>query len=119
SAEGKWSFASEPKGEADSAKVESFLRTVESLAATEIIDRPKSPAAYGLDAPRADITIRTREPGERPAEKSFTLLFGGPGEDHLIVARNTRFDYYFKIDGAFLDGLPKSTADWKAAPSNK
>ncbi|MHB8054899.1 MAG: DUF4340 domain-containing protein, partial [Candidatus Aminicenantales bacterium] len=49
SAEGKWSFASEPKGEADSAKVESFLRTVESLAATEIIDRPKSPAAYGLD----------------------------------------------------------------------
>ena len=119
SAEGKWSFVSEPKGEADAGKVEAFLRKVESLEAAGFIDQPKPAAEHGLTVPRAEITIHTREQGENPAEKTITLLFGGPDKDQKMIVRNTRFDYLFKIEGAFLDDLPKSPADWKAASSGK
>ncbi|MCX6565752.1 MAG: hypothetical protein NTW38_04915 [Candidatus Aminicenantes bacterium] len=80
---------------------------------------PKWRLFSALAAPRAEITIRTREEGEKPVEKEFILLVGGIGKDGLTAVRNARFDYLFKVDAAFLEDLPKDAGDWKAAAPEK
>lgn len=117
--DGKWTFDTGPKDEADASKVESFIRRIEGLEASGYVDDPKSPGAYGLAAPRAEITIRIREEGEKPVEKALTILIGDVDKDDKAVVKNTRFDYLFKIDAAFLNDLPKDAGDWKAAPPEK
>jgi len=117
--DGKWMFDAGLKDEADGAKVEDFLGKIESLEASGFVDAPKSPDAYGLAAPRAEITIRTREEGEKPVEKEFTLRVGDAGPDGKAAVKNARFDYLFKVDAAFLEDLPKAAGDWKAAAPGK
>ncbi len=117
--DGKWLFDAVPKDEADGAKVEAFLSRIEGLEAAGFVDAPKSPGVYGLASPRVEITIRTREEGAEPAEKSFTLLAGDVDKDGKAAVKNTQFDYLFKVDPAFLEDLPKDVGDWKAVEPEK
>jgi hypothetical protein len=110
----KWYFDAAQKDEADASKVESFIRKVESLESTEFIDKPKTLAEFGLAAPQAEIRVFTKETGEKPVEKSCAVLVGTVYKDKKAVVKNGRFDYLFKVDGAFLDDLPKEAKDWKA-----
>jgi len=116
----KWYFDPAQKEEADSSKIETFIRKIESLEAAEYIDAPKAPATYGLDKPQAEVTIWTKETGEKPVEKSFAVLIGSQDKDKKqAVLKNARLDYLFKVDSAFLDEFPKEAKDWKLPEPEK
>jgi hypothetical protein len=113
----KWYFDAAQKEEADSLKVDSFVRKIESLEAAEYIDQPKAPAESGLDAPQAEVTIWTKETGEKPVEKSFTVLVGKTdAEKKQAVVKNPKLAYFFRVDSAFLDEFPKEKKDWLVVP---
>jgi len=116
----KWYFDAAQKEEADASKVDTFVRKIESLEAAEYIDAPKGLAEYGLDKPQAEVTVWTKETGEKPAEKTFVLLVGNTDKDKKqAVVKNGRLDYLFKAEAAFLDDFPKEAKDWKAPEPEK
>lgn len=49
---------------------------IESLESSAFIDAPKSLAEHGLDKSQAEVTIMTKDAGEKAAEKSLTVLVG-------------------------------------------
>ena len=101
-------------------KIDSFIRRIEGLEAAEYIDKPKSLAEHGLDKPAAEIAITTKESGEGAVEKTAVILVGKTDtEKKQTVLKNSGLDYLFRVDSAFLDDLPKTAADWKAAPPEK
>jgi hypothetical protein len=114
----KWQFEGAAKEEADSSRVETFLRKIESLEAVEFIDSPAELQTYGLAPPQAEVTVWTKD-GEK--EKEFRILVGT--EDPVkkqAVLKNTNLDYLFRVDSAFLTEFPKEAKDWKtSAPENK
>lgn len=113
----KWYFDADQKEEADGSNVESFIRKIEGLEAAEYIDRPKALAEYGLAPPQAEITVWTKEYGEKAVEKPFTLQVGTKdAENNQVVVRNPRLGYLFKVEAAFLDDFPKEKKDWLVAP---
>lgn len=118
-ADGTWSFASGGTGPVDAEKATAFLQKIERLEAEEFLDRVKPPTRTGLDEPRVEITIRTKFPGETGAEKTQTLIISAPDKEGKAYARNMRFDSLYRIDGAFLDGLPAGAADWSAVPPKR
>lgn len=116
----KWYFDAAQKDEADPAKVESLIRKIEGLESAEFVDAPKNAAEYGLDKPEAEVTVWTKDTlGEKPVEKSVTLVVGKPDKDKKAVVKNARLDYLFKVDASFLDDFPKEKKDWKAAEPDK
>jgi hypothetical protein len=111
----KWYFDAAQKDEADGSKVEAFIRKFEGLEAAEYIDAPKSPSEYGLDKPQAEITVWTKDTGEKAVEKSFTVLVGQVNtEKKQAVVKNPKLNYFFRVDSAFIDEFPKEAKDWKA-----
>ena len=77
-------------------------------------------AEHGLDKPAAEIAITTKESGEGAVEKTAVILVGKTDtEKKQTVLKNSGLDYLFRVDSAFLDDLPKTAADWKAAPPEK
>lgn len=116
----KWYSDAAQKEETDASKVDTFVRKIESLEAVEYIDAPKSLAEYGLDKPQAEVTIWTKEAGEKPVEKSFMVLVGKEDKDKKqAVVKNARLDYLFKVDSAFLTEFPKEAKDWKTPEPEK
>ncbi len=116
----KWYFDAAQKEEADGSKIDTFVRKIESLEASEYIDAPKAPATYGLEKPEAEVTIWTKESGEKPMERSFTIFVGSQDkEKKQAFVKNARLDYLFKVDAAFLDDFPKEAKDWKAPEPEK
>ena len=116
----KWYLASALKEEADGSKVDTFVRKIESLEAAEYVDSPKGLTAYGLDQPQAEVTIWTKETGEKPVEKSFAIQIGKADKDKKrVIVKNARLDYLFSVDSAFLDEFPKEAKDWKAPEPEK
>jgi hypothetical protein len=116
----KWYFDAAQKEEADASKIDTFVRKIESLEAAEYVDAPKGLAEYGLEKPQAEVTIWTKESGEKPVEKSFTVLIGKEDKDKKqAVVKNARFDYLFRVDSAFLTEFPKEAKDWKAPVPEK
>lgn len=116
----KWYFDAAQKEEADASKIDTFVRKIESLEAAEYVDAPKGLAEYGLDKPQAEVTVWTKESGEKPVEKSFTVLIGKEDKDKkLAVLKNARLDYFFRVDSAFLTEFPKEAKDWKAPEPEK
>jgi hypothetical protein len=112
----KWYLDAAQKEEADGTKIETLVRKVESLEAAEFIDAPKGLAEYGLDKPQAEITVTTKEPGEKAVEKSVTILVGKTDKDKKqVVVKNARLGYLFRVEAGFLDEFPKDAKDWKAA----
>lgn len=113
----KWYFDAEQKEETDSMKVDNFVRKIEGLEAAEYIDQPKALAEYGLAPAEAEVTVWTKETGEKPVEKSFAVQIGKTDtEKKQAVLKNTRLAYLFKVDSAFLDEFPKEKKDWLVAP---
>ena len=114
----KWLLGSEGKNEADGSKVEMFIRKIEGLEAAEFIDAPESLAEYGLDKPRAEVKIRTKDYEGKVRES--TVLVGTEDKDKKqVVVKNAAFDYLFRVDSSFLQDIPKDVKDWKAAPETK
>jgi hypothetical protein len=113
----KWYFDAAQKEEADTTKVDAFARKIEGLEAAEYVDQPKALSEYGLAPPEAEVTISTKETGEKPVEKSFTVLVGKTDtEKKQAVVKSARLAYLFKVDSAFLDDFPKEKKDWLVAP---
>lgn len=127
--EDKWHFQSPVKEEADKSKIETFIRKIEGLEATEFIDPPLKLEDYGLDNPQAEVKIWVKEDEEE--KKEITILIGSEiiekeekdekeeeekeeKESKIVVVKNARFDYLFKVDSAFLEEFPKELKDWKA-----
>ncbi len=116
----KWYLDAAQKEEADGSKIDSFIRRIEGLEAAEYIDHPKSLAEHGLDKPVAEISVTTRESGQGAVEKTAVVLVGKTDpEKKQAVIKNAGLDYLFRVDSAFLDDLPKTAADWKAAAPDK
>lgn len=111
--EEKWRLEAPDKPEADSSKVETFIRRIEGLEAVEFIDTPKDLAEYGLDKPEAEVKVRVKD-GETKV-REFTILFGREDkEKKQVVVKNARLGYLFRVDSAFLEDFPKEAKDWKA-----
>jgi len=112
--EEKWRLEAPDKPEADSSKVETFIRRIESLEAVEFIDTPKDLAEYGLDKPEAEVKVRVKD-GETKV-REFTILVGREDkEKKQVVVKNAGLGYLFRVDSTFLEDFPKEAKDWKAA----
>ncbi len=110
----KWWLETPEKKEADSSRVETFIRKIGSLEATEFIDSPQSLADYGLDPAQVEITITT-EDKEKPS--IFEVHIGREdAEKKQVVVRNPHLSYLFLVDSSFLSELPKEAKDWLPPP---
>ena len=116
---GPWIFLSGETGPADEAKVETFIRQIGNMEATEFIDRPGPPVGYGLDRPRAEVKLQT--PGEDGKMRETVLQFGA--EDtaaRLLVVKNSEYSNIFRVSSAIFDDFPKAASDWKkTGPKDK
>lgn len=116
--ENKWHFESQNKEEADKNKIETFIRKIENLEATEFIDPPLNLKDYGLESPQARVQIWVEEEEEKV--KEITILIGSEDKEaKQMVVKNTRFEYLFKVDSAFLEEFPKDFKDWKMEEENE
>ncbi len=107
-----WRFESPVKDEADTDKILTFIRKIESLEAGEFIDPPLSLKDYGLDSAQGEVKIWVKD--DEGKVKEITLLFGTEDKEaKKNVVRNTRFDYLFRIDSTVLEEFPKDIKDWK------
>ena len=114
----KWRFEPGLKEEADSSKVESFIRKIESLEAVEFIARPAGLKDYGLDSPQAEVAIRVS--GAENKEKEVQVFIGAEdGAKKQVVLRNPMLPYLFRVDSAFLADFPKEAKDWNAPEQEK
>ncbi|KKN46984.1 hypothetical protein LCGC14_0667530, partial [marine sediment metagenome] len=114
--EDNWHFESPLKEEADRSKIQTFIRKIESLEATEFIDPPLSLnlKEYGLDNPQAEVKIWIEENEDEENAKEITVLIGSEDkESKKVVVKNAQFDYLFRMDSAFLEEFPKDIKDWK------
>jgi hypothetical protein len=114
--EDNWHFESPIKEEADKSKIQTFIRKIESLEATEFIDPPLSLNLkdYGLDHPKAEVRIWIEEEEDKEKVKEITVLIGSEDQDAKKVAvKNARLEYLFRVDSAFLEEIPQSIDDWK------
>jgi Domain of unknown function (DUF4340) len=110
----KWIFEGASPEEADSSRVETFIRKVESLEAVEFIDSPAGLPTYGLDPPQAEVILWTKD-GEKTSE--FKVLVGNEDQEKKqVVLKNAALDYLFRVDASFLREFPKDAKDWKPAP---
>jgi len=89
--EDKWHFDFPEKEEADGEKIMKFVRKIESLEADEFIDPPLSLKQYGLDKPRAEIKIWTKEDDDSEKITEITVLIGSEDkETKKAVLKNTK-----------------------------
>ncbi|MDW3229901.1 MAG: DUF4340 domain-containing protein [Acidobacteriota bacterium] len=117
--EEKWFLmtAGGDKEPVDDYRVESLLRNLEYLEATDFIDNPRSLAEYGLDRPSLEITIRVRTDGDE--EKELRLLVGPENpETHQVVIKNQDLPYLFRVEASFLKEIPERPEDWKLIENN-
>jgi len=110
--EDNWYFEGSQKEEADKEKVQSFLRKIEGLEAEEFVDPPLKLKDYGLEEPQAEIKIWVEEEGDKTRE-IFILIGSEDTEAKKAIVKNTRFEYLFKVDSAFLEEFPQKAEDWK------
>lgn len=107
-----WHFESPIKEEAAKEKIETFIRKIEGMEATEFIDPPLDLKDYGLDKPQAEVKIWVKEDGE--IAKEITILIGAEDKEaKKTVVKNAQFDYLFLVDSSFLEEFPKELKDWK------
>jgi Domain of unknown function (DUF4340) len=110
----KWVLEGGTKTEADRAKVEDFLRKIESLEAAAFIDAPGPPAAYGLE-PGAELRIRTKDAQNK--EREIVLLVGREdAAKKLVPVKVPGLAYLFQVDPGFLQDWPKGPKDWTVEP---
>lgn len=106
------------KEPADESKVESVLRKIEYLEASDFIDRPASLKEYGLEPAEVEITITTRNTENQT--KEINLLIGREiKEKNLVPVKNKELNYLFLINPSFLSELPTKAEDWKKVENKK
>ena len=93
--EEKWRIEAPDKPEADSSKVEAFIRKLEGLEAVELIDTPKDLAEYGLDKPEAKMNVRVKD-GENKTREITILVGREDKEKNLVVVKNTELELSFQ-----------------------
>ena len=107
-----WHFEAPNEGTADQSKIQTFIRKIESLKATEFIDPPLSIKDYKLDNPQGEVKIWVKE--DEKTMKEISILIGPEDEEaKQIVVKNARLDYLFRVDSGFLEEFPKNINDWK------
>lgn len=117
--EEKWFLmtAGGDKEPVDDYRVESLLRNLEYLEATDFIDNPRSLAEYGLDRPSLEITISVSTDSNE--EKELRLLVGPENpETHQVVIKNQDLPYLFRVEASFLKEIPERPEDWKLIENN-
>ncbi len=114
--DGKWTFESEDKTEADEDKIGNLIRELNDLKAESFIDPPIDLKKSGLEKPEWEITIRTK--GSKDTIKIITIQTGAVSEkNENIIVKNIRFDYLFKVKSEFLKILPNDMKDWEVEKS--
>jgi len=108
----KWHFETATKEEADSSKVETFIRKIESMEGAEFIDPPLNLADYGLDKPQAEVKIRVKE-DEKNIKEVHVFIGAEDKEKKQVAVKNARLDYLFRVDSSILTEFPKEAKDWK------
>ncbi len=119
--ENAWHLDALEGPEADTQKIEDFLRKLSYLEAAEFIDPPWDAGRYGLSGEIRKISIAT-SPDEKEEPEIVTLLIGKEDEENnQVIIKNQRFDYLFKTDSAFLQNYPSKREEWiqKEAESEK
>ena len=107
----KWRLEIAAKPWADGSRIETLIRKIEGLEASEFIDAPKTLAEYGLEKPSAEVRLRIKENDGRSRE--VVLLVGKETpEKKQVVVKNSSLGYLFLVDSAFLQDLPKTAKDW-------
>jgi hypothetical protein len=110
--EDNWRFEEPELQRVDKEKIQSFLRNLEELESEEFVDPPLDLAAYGLDAPQAEITVWTGE--EEGTLKELKIQIGKEEtENNTLYVKNKRFEYLFAVDSGFLEELPDTAEDWQ------
>lgn len=113
----KWQVVGE-KGEADASKIESFIRKMESLEATEFIDQPGELKNYGLDPPEMTVTVWVKGSDEK--EKEYQYLVGREDQEKKrVVVKNPKLNYLFVVESSFLNEVPKEAKDWLVQEEKK
>jgi hypothetical protein len=101
----KWVIASDPKGDADDAKVESLLQGLHPLRASKYLESAPTTPVTGTYIVR----VSTNPYGDQPAQSyELKLTETGTGSDAKVVGYYQ--DLVFEVDRFFLDRL---TADFK------
>lgn len=106
------------KEAADESRIESLLRKLEYLEASEFVDKPANPAEFGLDKPQIEIALQTKP--QEQEEKEIHLLVGQQKPDkNQVVIKNIELSYLFVVDSSFLSELPAKPEDWKQVENKK
>lgn len=116
--EDNWRFQSPTQAAATKEKIETFIRKMESLEASEFIDPPFKLADYGLVDPQAEVKFWVKEDEKKVRE--VTVFIGSEDKEaKKVVVKNARLNYLFQVDSSFLEEFPKELKDWQAAPKEK
>ncbi|MDI6697876.1 MAG: DUF4340 domain-containing protein [Candidatus Saccharicenans sp.] len=106
------------KEPAEESKIESLLRKLEYLEASEFIDNPAGLKDYSLDRPSLEISVRVKPADEE--EKEIQLLVGQENSDRQqVVIKNRDLSYLFRVNSDFLKEIPTKFEDWQASSDNK
>ncbi|MDD5557880.1 MAG: DUF4340 domain-containing protein, partial [bacterium] len=105
--EGAWRIARPVSGLADADRINAVLRKVRYLRVREFTDdAPKDPAAYGLDRPRAELTIRSGRDGA-----PHVLQIGAAAPEGALYARRGGHEGVFTVGVDALEDLTPAPGD--------
>lgn len=106
------------KEPADESKVESTLRKIEYLEASEFVDHPASLKDSGLEPAEIEISITTKSSENRTEE--IQLSVGKEiKEKNMVPVKNRSLNYLFLVNSSFLSELPSKAEDWKVVENKK
>ena len=110
-----WRFEDGAKETADGAKIETFVRKIESLEAAAFVDGPGDLAGYGLAPALVEVAVRTKDADGMA--KEVTVLVGREDPDkNQTFVKAPGLDYLFRVDSSVLLDFPKEKKDWLPEP---
>ncbi len=106
-----WRLVAPVEGPANHEAVQALVDDVRFAVCGAFIDAPEDLSDYGLDPPRARITVKDAKEGRRQ-----TILLGGVDESPEkkgVFAKQEGQDAVLIIDGHLLTLLPQGPFDWR------
>jgi len=97
----QWTRTAPEKADLETTKVEDVLFKLGGVEVQQFIDAPKDPAAYGLDTPVLEVTVRAK------GESKVTV----GKKDDRYYARRTADDSVLELDKAKAEELVKAFAE--------
>jgi len=101
------------KEPAEESKIESLLRKLEYLEASEFIDNPAELKEYGLDNPTLEISVRVK-PADSEIREIQLLVGPENSEKQQVVIKNRDLSYLFRVNSDFLKEIPTKPEDWQS-----